>query len=68
MPASTLAKVKTVIQEVAVGLCLLPLTEDAHWVGDAALGVALVLTVFTGVQYVHDGCRATRRGGSLSST
>ena len=59
---------KTVVQEVAVGLCLLPLTEDAHWVGDTALAIALVLTVFTGIQYVHDGSRATRRGGSLSST
>jgi CDP-diacylglycerol--glycerol-3-phosphate 3-phosphatidyltransferase len=67
VPASMLAKVKTVTQEVAVGLCLLPLTEDARWVGDGALGVALVLTVVTGVQYVLAGSRGTRSGGSLSS-
>ncbi len=64
VPARTLAKVKTVTQEVAVGLCLLPLTEDAHWVGDSALGLAVALTVITGVQYVQAGSRATRTGGS----
>jgi CDP-diacylglycerol--glycerol-3-phosphate 3-phosphatidyltransferase len=67
VPASTLAKVKTVVQEVAVGLCLLPFTEDHRWVGDSALGIAVALTVVTGAQYIHDGSRATRRGGSLSS-
>jgi CDP-diacylglycerol--glycerol-3-phosphate 3-phosphatidyltransferase len=65
VPASSLAKVKTVTQEVAVGFCLLPLTEDARWVGDSALAAAVALTVITGVQYIHDGSRATRRTGSL---
>ena len=65
VPASNLAKVKTVVQAVAVGLCLLPLTEDVHWVGDSGLGAAVVLTVFTGVQYVVAGSRSTRTGGSL---
>lgn len=67
VPASALAKVKTVTQEVAVGFCLLPLTEDARWVGDAVLGAAVALTVITGAQYVRDGSRSTRQGGSLSS-
>ena len=65
VPATLLAKVKTVVQEVAVGLCLLPLTEDHHWVGDSVFGLAVALTVITGVQYIHDGSRATRRSGSL---
>lgn len=65
VPASTLAKVKTVVQELAVGFCLLPLTEDHLWVGNAVLGAAVALTVITGAQYVHDGSRATRAGGSL---
>lgn len=64
VPASNLAKVKTVVQEVAVGLCLLPLTEDHRWVGDSVLAGAVALTVVTGLQYVHDGSRATRTGGS----
>jgi len=67
VPATALAKAKTVVQDVAVGLCLLPLTEDLLWLGDAALAVAVVLTVVTGVQYVHDGSRATRTGGSLTT-
>ena len=67
VPASMLAKVKTVVQEVAVGLCLLPLTEDARWVGDSVLGAAVALTVFTGVQYVVAGSRGTRTGGSRST-
>jgi len=65
VPATNLAKAKTVVQAVAVGLCLLPLTEDHRWVGDAGLGAAVVLTVFTGVQYLAAGSRATRTGGSL---
>ena len=67
VPASMLAKVKTVVQEVAVGLCLLPLTEDHRWVGDSVLGAAVALTVFTGVQYIVAGSRGTRTGGSRST-
>ena len=67
VPASTLAKVKTVVQEVAVGLCLLPLTEDARWVGDSVLGAAVALTVITGAQYIVAGSRGTRTGGSRST-
>jgi CDP-diacylglycerol--glycerol-3-phosphate 3-phosphatidyltransferase len=65
VPASALAKTKTVVQDVAVGLCLLPLTEDDRWVGDAALAVAVALTLASGLQYLVAGSRATRPGGSL---
>jgi CDP-diacylglycerol--glycerol-3-phosphate 3-phosphatidyltransferase len=64
VPASKLAKVKTVTQEVAVGWALLPWTADIRWLGDGTLWIALVLTVVTGVQYVHAGSRATRTGGA----
>jgi CDP-diacylglycerol--glycerol-3-phosphate 3-phosphatidyltransferase len=64
VPATTLAKAKTVVQELAVGLCLLPLTEEHLWVGDSVLGLAVALTVVTGIQYVHDGSRTTRTTGS----
>jgi CDP-diacylglycerol--glycerol-3-phosphate 3-phosphatidyltransferase len=63
VPASSLAKAKTVTQEVAVGLALLPLTTNAPWTWNTALGVAVVLTVVSGVQYVHAGSRATRSVG-----
>ena len=53
------AKVKTVVQEVAVGFALLPLTADDHeWVAEGVLWVAVVLTVFTGAQYLSEGRRA----------
>lgn len=66
VPASRGAKVKTVVQEVAVGLALLPTFERQLWVADAVLWAAVVLTVVTGVQYLADGRAATRRGGSRS--
>jgi CDP-diacylglycerol---glycerol-3-phosphate 3-phosphatidyltransferase len=64
VPASWWAKVKTVVQEVAVGLALVPTFEHQLWVADTVLWVAVVLTLATGVQYVSDGRRCTRTTGS----
>jgi CDP-diacylglycerol--glycerol-3-phosphate 3-phosphatidyltransferase len=63
VPATRSAKVKTVVQEVAVGLALLPLTADHRWIAGTVLWTAVVLTVTTGVQYVQAGSRATRMTG-----
>jgi CDP-diacylglycerol--glycerol-3-phosphate 3-phosphatidyltransferase len=53
------AKVKTVVQEVAVGFALLPLTAENHpEVANAVLWIAVVLTVVTGIQYVTEGSRS----------
>jgi CDP-diacylglycerol---glycerol-3-phosphate 3-phosphatidyltransferase len=59
IPASRGGKVKTLVQAVAIGLYLLPLTallpgmtgpvEDLRW---AVLAVAVALTVLTGLDYV----------------
>ncbi|MEQ1787651.1 MAG: CDP-alcohol phosphatidyltransferase family protein, partial [Acidimicrobiales bacterium] len=50
VPATAMAKVKTVVQEVAVGFGLLPLTATDHrWVANGVLTAAVVLTVVTGV-------------------
>ena len=64
VPASFWAKVKTVVQAVAVGLALLPPLEDRPGVAGAALWVACALTVGTGVQYLIEGSRATSAGGA----
>jgi CDP-diacylglycerol--glycerol-3-phosphate 3-phosphatidyltransferase len=65
VPASGLAKVKTVVQEVAVGFGLLPLTATDHrWIANGVLSVAVLLTVVTGVQYVVAGSRAATTAGS----
>jgi len=60
MPARRWAKVKTIVQEVAVGFALLPLTSDDRWVATAVLWVAVALTLVTGVQYLLDGRRSQR--------
>lgn len=58
VPATGLAKAKTVVQEVAVGFGLLPFTAtDATWVATFVLWAAVVLTVVTGLQYVAAGSR-----------
>ena len=65
VPATKLAKWKTVVQQVAVGFALLPPTAaDATGVGTSLLWVAVVLTVVTGVQYVHAGSRMATDSGS----
>lgn len=64
VPATALAKAKTVTQEVAVGFGLLPLTAtDATYVANATLWAAVLLTVVTGAQYIAAGSRfATTHG------
>ena len=64
MPASVWAKVKTVVQEVAVGLALVPVFESELWVADRCSGWRSLLTITTGWQYLADGRRCTRTGGS----
>jgi CDP-diacylglycerol--glycerol-3-phosphate 3-phosphatidyltransferase len=56
VPARPLAKLKTVVQDVAVGLALVPFMNDGHLLAVSSfLWVAVVLTVVTGVQYLWDG-------------
>jgi CDP-diacylglycerol--glycerol-3-phosphate 3-phosphatidyltransferase len=65
VPATVMAKAKTVGQELAVGFGLLPLTAtDAPWVADLLLWTAMVLTVVSGIQYVQAGSRFATRAGS----
>jgi CDP-diacylglycerol--glycerol-3-phosphate 3-phosphatidyltransferase len=61
VPARRWAKIKTIVQEVAVGFALLPFTSDDKWVATAVLWVAVVLTLVTGVQYLLDGRRSQQR-------
>jgi len=64
VPATRWAKVKTVVQEVAAGLALVPLTADHRWIANTTLWLAVFLTVTTGVHYLHAGSRVTRTSGS----
>jgi len=58
MPARPAAKAKTVVQDLAVGFALLPLTAADHpFVANAFLWGAVALTLVTGAQYLLDGRR-----------
>jgi CDP-diacylglycerol--glycerol-3-phosphate 3-phosphatidyltransferase len=58
MPARRSAKLKTLIQSLAVAAVLFPLTTDWVWLGDGLLYLATFLAVFSALQYVWDGSRA----------
>ncbi|HEY1830750.1 MAG TPA: CDP-alcohol phosphatidyltransferase family protein [Acidimicrobiales bacterium] len=58
IPASKGAKLKTLVQDLAVGMCIIPPIAPHHDVGVAVVWVAAALTVLTGVQYLLDGRRA----------
>ena len=60
VPARPLAKLKTVVQDVAVGFALLPWTADHRIVANSFLWAAVVLTVVSGVQYVLDAGKVAR--------
>jgi CDP-diacylglycerol--glycerol-3-phosphate 3-phosphatidyltransferase len=58
IPARNSAKFKTLVQDIAIGLCLAPPLAAHGTLLNGAMWVAAFLTVFTGVQYFVDGRRA----------
>ncbi|MEY2566431.1 MAG: CDP-diacylglycerol---glycerol-3-phosphate 3-phosphatidyltransferase [Actinomycetota bacterium] len=60
VPARPWAKVKTVVQDVAVGFALLPTTATHPDVARTFLWIAVVLTLVTGAQYLLDGSKVRR--------
>ncbi len=73
IPASRGGKAKTLVQAVAIGFYLLPLTElfDADtavaWLRGALLGLAVLLTVVTGVDYVLRALRLRATAPAVAS-
>lgn len=65
IPASRGGKLKTVVQSVAISLFLVPLYtvvgEWVLWVNWAVMGLALVLTVVTGLDYLWQAWRENRK-------
>jgi CDP-diacylglycerol--glycerol-3-phosphate 3-phosphatidyltransferase len=58
VPARPLGKAKTVVQDLAVGVVLLPVTGlHALWLGRDLLWVAVALAVLSGAQYLLDSRR-----------
>lgn len=61
IPARSSAKVKTALQDLAIGLALLPTLDGrADWVADVVLWAAVALTLISGAQYLYDGRRRSR--------
>jgi CDP-diacylglycerol--glycerol-3-phosphate 3-phosphatidyltransferase len=60
MPASRGGKLKTLLQAVAIGLLVLPLSGWPHDFAMLVIYVALVVTVVTGVDYVARAVRLRR--------
>ncbi len=60
IPARWSAKLKTVVQEVAIATCLVPPLASQHSLQLGAVWLAAALTLTTFVQYVWDGRRAMR--------
>lgn len=67
IPARQSAKIKTLVQDVAIGLCLIPWLSPHHTVLAVAIWVAAGLTVFTGVQYYLDGRQMGEVSGARGS-
>jgi len=60
IPARNSAKLKTLIQDAAIGMCLAPPLASHHTALATAIWAATILTVFTGAQYFVDGRREAR--------
>lgn len=58
IPARHTAKIKTLLQDIVVGLALLPPVGAHHAsVVRGLLWVAVAVTLYTGLEYLHDGRR-----------
>ena len=55
VPAKGLAKIKTVAQELAIGVVIIPTFADHQNFGSFVLWVAVTLTIVTGLQYLAAG-------------
>jgi CDP-diacylglycerol--glycerol-3-phosphate 3-phosphatidyltransferase len=58
IPARRSAKLKTLVQSLAVGLALLPTLADVAWPALTLLWVSVGLALFSAAQYLLDGNRA----------
>jgi CDP-diacylglycerol---glycerol-3-phosphate 3-phosphatidyltransferase len=67
IPARNSAKLKTLLQDLAIGMCLAPPLATHHSILSAGIWVATAMTVFTGGQYYLDGRRAARERAVASA-
>jgi CDP-diacylglycerol---glycerol-3-phosphate 3-phosphatidyltransferase len=60
IPARNTAKLKTLVQDFAVGTCIIPPLAHQHTLQVAMIWFACALTLYTGAEYLLDGRRALR--------
>lgn len=60
IPAGRGGKVKTLVQSVAIGMYLFPLPDEVRFASVTLMGLAVVLTVYTGLDYVVQAIRLRR--------
>jgi CDP-diacylglycerol---glycerol-3-phosphate 3-phosphatidyltransferase len=58
IPARPSAKIKTLVQDIAVGTCIIPPLAHQHTLQVAVIWFACALTLYTGAEYLLDGRRA----------
>ena len=63
IPARSSAKLKTIVQDLAIATCLVPPLVPHTTLQLVAVWAAVGLTLTTGVQYVWDGRRVMKRAG-----
>ena len=61
IPARRSAKLKTFVQDLAIGVCIIPPLAHQHGLQLAMIWFACALTLFTGAEYILDGRRALQR-------
>lgn len=61
IPANRGGKIKTTVQNIAAGFYILPLGEPFYIFRDTFMGLALVLTIGTGIWYVRDSMIGKRK-------
>ncbi|WP_371830421.1 CDP-diacylglycerol--glycerol-3-phosphate 3-phosphatidyltransferase [Antrihabitans cavernicola] len=60
IPASRGGKLKTLVQSLAIVLYLAPLPAGIHWFSATIMGIAVALTVITGLDYVFQAFRVRK--------
>ncbi|WP_072802042.1 CDP-diacylglycerol--glycerol-3-phosphate 3-phosphatidyltransferase [Rhodococcoides yunnanense] len=65
IPAGRGGKVKTLVQSFAIGMYLFPLPDEVRFASVGLMGLAVFLTVYTGLDYLVQAVRLRR--GVLSS-
>jgi CDP-diacylglycerol--glycerol-3-phosphate 3-phosphatidyltransferase len=64
IPARRSAKLKTIVQDLAIATCLVPPSAGEHSLQLGAVWLAAFLTLVSGAQYVVDGRRALSAAGA----